>query len=172
MWHVHRYGRRSSPRFTASPDVRRLLAQLARYAQRARHADEVDARIHQIHADVTVVLGGEALSASVRCFRMRYGRVVEDHVDDREWSRGRPSRAPGSCTWRSVTNERDDRTRGLRELDADRRRQAPADAAATQRVERAWLARVEATRGSRAGRDRFLHDDASRGIASTTDADE
>src|SRR2546422_875411 len=61
--------------------------------------------------------------------------VVEDHVDDRQRLAGGGPQALARVHRAAVADHRDDRAIGQRELDADRRRQAPADAAAAQAEE-------------------------------------
>src|SRR6266478_5850086 len=65
-------------------DVRRLLDELTRHAERPREPGEVDGGVHQVHADVAVVLGGEALEGQGALLENAVGGVVEDHVDDRD----------------------------------------------------------------------------------------
>ena len=63
-------------------DVGRLLDPLAGDAERPGQADEVDEGTVEVHADVDVVLGGEALQRVRALLEDPVGAVVQDHPDD------------------------------------------------------------------------------------------
>src|SRR5437016_837548 len=71
-----------------SPDGRAdlggLLHALAGDSERAGQAHVVDERLVEIHADVEIVLGREALQRERALLEDAVRAVVEDHVDDRQ----------------------------------------------------------------------------------------
>src|SRR5436309_8147977 len=125
----------ASPRPMARADFGRLLHALAGDSERAGQAHVVDERLVEIHADVEIVLGREALQREGPLLEDAVRGVVEDHVDDRQRLAGGGPQALARVHRAAVADHRDDRAIGQRELDADRRRQAPADAAAAQAEE-------------------------------------
>src|ERR1700730_2599006 len=135
--HVHEIrAARGEPAVHGGPHIRRLLHQLRRHAHRLGEADIVEAWVDQIHGDVLVVLGREALERKRPLLEDAVGRVVEDDVDDGDRvMRGGPERLD-RVHGAAVTDQCDDGAAGLGELDAQRRRQPPADAAATEHERR------------------------------------
>src|SRR5688572_17729088 len=65
-------------------DVGRLLHALAGDPERAREPDVIDQRLVQIHRDVGVVLGREALERLRALLEDPIRCIVEDDVDDRD----------------------------------------------------------------------------------------
>src|SRR5881409_1833111 len=115
-------------------DLRRLLHTLPRDAERPRHADEVDERL-EVHPDVPVVLGGEALERARALLEDPVRRVVEDDVDDRKRLAGGGPERLVRVHVAAVADEREDRPVPERELHTERRRKPPADAAAANAEE-------------------------------------
>src|SRR3984893_2335794 len=106
------------------------LGALRGNAERARQRHEIDFGIDKLHADVAVGLLGEPAHGVQALLENAIGGVVEDHEDRVDAIvRGRPQRLAGIHR-AAVADEPDHPTLRERALDADRGREAPADAAA------------------------------------------
>src|SRR5438445_2905048 len=142
-------------------DLRRLLHALARNAQRPRHADEVDERL-EVHPDVSIVLGGEALERARALLEDPVRRVVEDHVHDGERLAGRGPERLVRVHGAPVPDEREDGPVAERKLHAQRGREPPADATAAEAEEALPVGAAEEVAHALGGGDGFVHDHGVR----------
>src|SRR5215469_2505340 len=126
--------------------------------ERARETDIIDRRIGQLHADKAVDLGGEPALRDEALLENAIGAVVEDdeHRGDALMCGG-PQRLAGIHRT-AVADERQHRAIRQSKLDAERRRQAPADAAAAQAVKALRIVAADERADAGARRDGLVDD--------------
>src|SRR5262245_57719512 len=135
------------------------LGALRANAERARKRDEIDLGIDKLHADIAVGLLGEPAHGVQALLENPIGAVVEDHEDRVDAIvRGGPKPLAGIHR-AAVADEADHRPLGQCELDADSRRQAPADAAAAQAEIALRVVAADELADAGGGGERLLDDD-------------